>query len=144
MSTFNRRSMFGLVTVSGAAAAGLLRGGIAGATEGPSSYTPTWPSVDQHPPAPDWFQDAKFGIYFHWGVFSVPAFANEWYPRNMYFAGSNENRHHVDTYGDPSVWPYHNFLRPGLRLMTTTSFDVGSVSCKVRCRSARIAEHSLE
>jgi alpha-L-fucosidase len=102
--------MLGLVTVSGATAAGLLRGGLAGATEGPSSYTPTWPSVDQHPPAPEWFQDAKFGIYFHWGVFSVPAFANEWYPRNMYFAGSGENRHHVDTYGDPSAWPYHNFV----------------------------------
>ncbi|WP_239311417.1 alpha-L-fucosidase [Plantactinospora mayteni] len=97
--------------MTGAAAfTGLLRVGDAHATEGPSSYTPTWPSVDQHPPAPEWFQDAKFGIYFHWGVFSVPAFANEWYPRNMYFSGSNENNHHRSVYGDPSVWPYHNFI----------------------------------
>jgi alpha-L-fucosidase len=109
-SPISRRTVLGVMTVSGVAAAGLVRGGVAGATEGPSSYTPTWPSVDQHPPAPEWFQDAKFGIYFHWGVFSVPAYANEWYPRNMYFAGSNENRHHVDTYGDPSAWPYHNFI----------------------------------
>ncbi|WP_260478585.1 alpha-L-fucosidase [Kibdelosporangium aridum] len=92
------------------AATGLLRAGTVWATEGPASYTPTWPSVDQHPPAPEWFQDAKFGIYFHWGVFSVPAFANEWYPRNMYIGGSNENRHHIATYGDPSAWPYHNFI----------------------------------
>ena len=44
------------------------------------------------------------------GRFSVPAFGNEWYPRNMYIAGSAENNHHIATYGDPSVWPYHNFI----------------------------------
>src|SRR6059058_4980419 len=76
----------------------------------PSTYTPDWNSVDQHPPAPEWFQDAKFGIYFHWGAFSVPAFDNEWYPRNMYQAGSNANQHHIATYGQPSAWPYHNFI----------------------------------
>ena len=82
----------------------------AAATSGPSSYTASWSSVDQHPPAPEWFQDAKFGIYYHWGAFSVPAFGNEWYPRNMYNNGSAENNHHKRVYGDPSVWPYHNFI----------------------------------
>jgi alpha-L-fucosidase len=106
----SRRTMLNLMSVSGAMAAGLTRTGIATATQGPSSYTPTWPSVDQHPPAPEWFQDAKFGIYFHWGVYSVPAFANEWYPRGMYIAGNNSNRHHIATYGTPSEWPYHNFI----------------------------------
>jgi alpha-L-fucosidase len=91
-------------------AAGLTRFSTAWATVGPQSYTASWSSVDQHPPAPEWFQDAKFGIYFHWGVFSVPAFANEWYPRNMYNNGSAENNHHKQVYGDPSVWPYHNFI----------------------------------
>jgi alpha-L-fucosidase len=91
-------------------AAGLTRFGAAWATAGPQSYTASWSSVDQHPPAPEWFQDAKFGIYFHWGVFSVPAFANEWYPRNMYNNGSAENNHHKQVYGDPSAWPYHNFI----------------------------------
>ncbi|GAA4721043.1 alpha-L-fucosidase [Phytohabitans rumicis] len=91
-------------------ATGLWRGGVAFATDGPSSYTPTWASVDQHPPAPEWFQDAKFGIYYHWGVFSVPAFVKEWYPRNMYFSGSAENNHHRSAYGEPSAWPYHNFI----------------------------------
>ncbi|MBE1495837.1 alpha-L-fucosidase [Amycolatopsis lexingtonensis] len=110
MPEFSRRTALGLITVGGAAAAGLLRGGIASATAGPSSYTPTWSSVDQHPPAAEWFQDAKFGIYFHWGVFSVPAFGNEWYPRNMYISGSSENNHHKAVYGDPSAWPYHNFV----------------------------------
>ena len=33
---------------------------------------------------PEWYRNAKFGIFIHWGVYSVPAFASEWYPRNMY------------------------------------------------------------
>ncbi|MEU8036519.1 alpha-L-fucosidase [Streptosporangium sp. NPDC049078] len=107
-SPFSRRAL--LAGAGGAAAAGLLGSPPAWAAGAPSGYTPTWESVDQHPPAPEWFQDAKFGIYYHWGVFSVPAFANEWYPRNMYFGGSSENNHHRNVYGDPSVWPYHNFI----------------------------------
>ena len=82
----------------------------ASANAGPQSYTASWASVDQHPPAPAWFQDAKFGIYYHWGVYSVPAFGSEWYPRNMYNSGSAENQHHIATYGDPSVWGYQNFI----------------------------------
>ncbi|MEV4313642.1 alpha-L-fucosidase [Actinocrispum sp. NPDC049592] len=108
---FTRRGLLAAAGFTGVAAAtGALRAGAVWATEGPSSYTPSWSSVDQHPPAPEWFQDAKFGIYYHWGVFSVPAFANEWYPRNMYHNGSSENNHHKAVYGDPSAWPYHNFI----------------------------------
>ncbi|MEV8443297.1 alpha-L-fucosidase [Actinosynnema sp. NPDC051121] len=111
VNPFTRRRLLAIAGVTGAAAAtGLLRPGLMWATNGPSSYTPTWSSVDQHPPAPEWFLDAKFGIYYHWGVFSVPAFANEWYPRSMYINGSAENNHHKQVYGDPSVWPYHNFI----------------------------------
>ncbi|MEW9533358.1 alpha-L-fucosidase [Microbispora sp. NPDC049125] len=105
---FSRRTL--LAGAGGVAAAGLLGVRTAWATEGPQSYSASWTSVDQHPPAAEWFQDAKFGIYYHWGVFSVPAYANEWYPRNMYNNGSNENNHHKSVYGDPSVWPYHNFI----------------------------------
>src|SRR6476661_4375908 len=105
---FTRRRLLAAAGATGAAA-GLFKAGVAGATSGPSSYTASWSSVDQHPPTPEWFQDAKFGIYFHWGVFSVPAFGNEWYPRNMYVGGSNENNHHKAVFGDPSVWPYNNF-----------------------------------
>jgi len=105
---FTRRRMLAVAGIT--AAAGLARPGIVWATAGPTSYTPTWPSVDQHPPAPEWYQDAKFGIYYHWGVFSVPAFGNEWYPRNMYDNGSAENNHHKAVYGDPSTWPYQNFI----------------------------------
>src|SRR5262245_29537220 len=110
-SGISRRRLLSAAGITGAAAvAGVWRAGVAAATAGPSSYTATWASVNQHPPAAEWFQDAKFGIYFHWGAFSVPAFGNEWYPRNMYNNGSAENNHHKSVFGDPSVWPYHNFI----------------------------------
>ncbi|WP_371664160.1 alpha-L-fucosidase [Streptomyces sp. NBC_00280] len=109
-SSINRRHFLASATVVAAAtvAGGLF--GAGGAQAAPSTYTPDWNSVDQHPPAPEWFQDAKFGIYFHWGVFSVPAYDNEWYPRSMYSTGSNANTHHIATYGQPTAWPYHNFI----------------------------------
>ena len=44
-------------------------------------YEPTWESLATHNTEPEWFKDAKFGIYFHWGVYSVPAYSSEWYPR---------------------------------------------------------------
>ncbi len=46
-------------------------------------YQPNWDSLTKHP-VPEWFRDAKFGIYTHWGVYAVPEFGSEWYPRNMY------------------------------------------------------------
>jgi alpha-L-fucosidase len=110
-SRFTRRNLLATAGVAGAAAAtGVLRAGFAWATAGPSHYDPTWASVDQHPPAPEWFQDAKFGIYYHWGAWSVPAFGSEWYPRNMWISGSAENQHHISTFGDLSAFPYHNFI----------------------------------
>src|SRR5207245_5251292 len=51
------------------------------AARGP--FAPTWASLEKFQ-APPWYRDAKFGIFIHWGVYSVPAFGNEWYPRNMY------------------------------------------------------------
>jgi alpha-L-fucosidase len=73
-------------------------------------FQPSLASLEKANPVPEWFKDAKFGIYFHWGVYSVPAFANEWYPRNMYLAGSRENKHHIEVYGDPAEWPYSKFI----------------------------------
>ncbi len=59
---------------------------------------------------PRWYEDDKFGIFIHWGVYSVPAFGNEWYPRNMYIEGSKEFRHHVETYGPHSKFGYKDFI----------------------------------
>jgi alpha-L-fucosidase len=75
-------------------------------------YTSSWASVDQHK-TPAWFQDAKFGIYYHWGAFATAMYGSEWYPRNMYnkAGNSNEYKFHLQTYGDPFAdWPYNKFL----------------------------------
>ncbi len=73
-------------------------------------FAPDRASLEKRNPAPDWFRDAKFGIYFHWGVYSVPAFGSEWYPCTMHQKGSGENKHHLATYGDPVKFGYHDFI----------------------------------
>jgi alpha-L-fucosidase len=82
------------------------------------AYAADWESLKNHNPAPDWFRDAKFGIYFHWGVYSVPAFGNEWYPRNMYNKNGGSRRsgssveylHHVKAWGEPTEFGYPDFV----------------------------------
>ena len=74
------------------------------------AYTADWQSLAKHDEAPDWFRDAKFGIYFHWGVYSVPAFGSEWYPRNMHFKDRGEYKNHVAKYGDPAQFGYDKFV----------------------------------
>ena len=73
-------------------------------------YTANWDSLAKYKKTPEWFKEAKFGIYAHWGVLSVPEFANDWYPRNMHIEGTKEYKHHVETYGKPSVFGYHDFV----------------------------------
>lgn len=75
-----------------------------------SKYTEDWASLAAHNEAPEWFKDAKLGIYFHWGVYSVPAFGSEWYPRNMHLPNRKEYKHHIETYGHPSEFGYHDFV----------------------------------
>src|SRR5437870_13887905 len=64
----------------------------------------------QHYEVPEWYRDAKFGIFIHWGVYSVPAFGNEWYPRLMYIDGSAEYKHHIATYGTQDKFGYKDFI----------------------------------
>ncbi|MGC9522928.1 MAG: alpha-L-fucosidase [Anaerolineae bacterium] len=74
-------------------------------------YKPTWESLRQHT-TPQWFRDAKFGIYTHWGIYAVPAKGPNatWYPYNMYREGTEQHRYHVETYGDPSEFGYKDFI----------------------------------
>ena len=74
-----------------------------------SNYIPTWSSLRQYN-APDWFRDAKFGIFIHWGVYSVPGLGNEWYPRNMYIKDSPEYKIHLETYGPHTEFGYKDFI----------------------------------
>jgi alpha-L-fucosidase len=76
-------------------------------TSGP--FQASWNSLQQYT-IPAWYEDAKFGIFIHWGVYAVPAFGNEWYPRNMYQPGTPEFQHHVATYGPHTQFGYKDFI----------------------------------
>jgi len=73
------------------------------------TFRPDWESLRKYE-VPEWYKDAKFGIFIHWGAYSVPAFGNEWYPRNMYHEGSEEYKHHIATYGAQDKFGYKDFL----------------------------------
>ena len=75
--------------------------------EGP--FQPTWESLE-HYVVPEWYLDAKFGIFIHWGLYSVPAFRNEWYSRNMYLQDQPEYKHHLETYGPHKQFGYKDFI----------------------------------
>ena len=72
-------------------------------------FKDTWESLSAYQ-VPDWYQNAKFGIFIHWGVYSVPAFGNEWYPRHMYKQGTPEYEHHLKTYGRHTEFGYKDFI----------------------------------
>ena len=77
-------------------------------------FTPDLESLSAVNKQPEWFKDAKLGIYFHWGLYSVPAFKSEWYAKWMHVKtdkdwASGTYEYHSSTFGDPSVFGYHHF-----------------------------------
>lgn len=72
-------------------------------------YQDNWQSLSQHP-VPQWYRQAKFGIFIHWGIYSVPAFGNEWYSRNMYDPGHREFEFHRKTFGEHRDFGYKDFI----------------------------------
>jgi len=99
-----------------------------------------WDSLKQYQP-PEWYVDGKFGIFIHWGVYSVPAFGNEWYPRNMYRQGTPEFEHHVATFGPQSEFGYKDFIKD----FTAERYDPGAWATLFKDAGARfvvpVAEH---
>ncbi|WP_040308604.1 alpha-L-fucosidase, partial [Asticcacaulis biprosthecium] len=67
-------------------------------------FQPYWESLKSYT-SPDWFRDAKFGIWAHWSPQCVPE-QGDWYARNMYIQGMAQNDFHTRTYGHPSVFGY--------------------------------------
>ncbi len=103
-------------------------------------FQPTWDSLS-HYEIPTWYQDAKFGIFIHWGVYSVPAFDSEWYPRKMYLKNSKDFLHHRETYGPQSTFGYKNFIPQ----FTAARFDPNGWADLFRKAGAKyvvpVAEH---
>lgn len=103
-------------------------------------FDDSWASLKSYE-APLWYRDAKFGIFLHWGVFSVPAFGNEWYSRNMYREGSPEFEHHVATYGPQREFGYKDFIPS----FTMEKFDPDEWAALFRRAGAQfvvpVAEH---
>ncbi|MFZ1973770.1 MAG: alpha-L-fucosidase [Candidatus Acidiferrales bacterium] len=77
------------------------------ADEGP--YRPDWETLQEYE-IPQWYKDAKFGIFIHWGVFSVPGLGNEWYPRNMYQQKEPEFQQHIQKYGPQDKFGYKDLI----------------------------------
>tara|TARA_R110000851_G_scaffold118411_9_gene245853 strand:- start:286 stop:1779 length:1494 start_codon:yes stop_codon:yes gene_type:complete len=87
-------------------------------------YEPNWESIKANYKDPAWFNNQKFGIFIHWGAYSVPAFGSEWYPRQMYMdtatfsaqlklgkKGPNATYlHHKKKWGDQKEFGYKDFI----------------------------------
>ena len=74
----------------------------------PGPFQPTRESLKQYQ-CPEWFRDAKFGIWAHWGPQSAPEMG-DWYARNMYIQGNRQYNYHVKTYGHPSKFGYKDVI----------------------------------
>ena len=103
-------------------------------------FKDNWESLSDYK-IPAWYQNAKFGIFIHWGVYSVPAFASEWYARHMYEEGHPANVHHKKTYGPTNKFGYKDFIP----LFKAEKFDAGEWADLFKKSGARfvmpVAEH---
>ena len=99
-------------------------------------YQPTWDSLARHT-MPNWLRDAKFGIYTHWGPYSVPAHGENGshYAARMYSPGDSYRAHHEKTWGDLKTFGYKDFIP----LLTGENFDPDEWAQLFRDAGARFA-----
>ena len=83
-------------------------------------YEATWTSLQNHR-TPKWLREAKFGIYTHWGLYSVPACGpnGSWYARNMYHKDTPQFAYHEKTFGPATEFGYKDFIP----MFTAEKFD---------------------
>jgi alpha-L-fucosidase len=75
----------------------------------PGRFKPTWESLRQYQ-VPEWFRNAKFGIWACFGPQNVPE-QGDWYARNMYVEGASQNKFHVGRYGPPSEFGFKDVIQ---------------------------------
>jgi alpha-L-fucosidase len=73
-------------------------------------FQPTWESLRANYRSPQWFDDGKFGLSMHWGIYSVPARQSEWYIRYMYGGNAGIMRDHIAKYGPLDQFGYKDFI----------------------------------
>ena len=99
---------------------------------------PTWQSVSDNYTVPDWFNQARFGIFIHWGLYSIPAHINEWYAKHMY---TSDVQWHTEHYGPPDKFGYKDFIP----LFTAKKYDPDAWASLFKEAGARyvmpVAEH---
>ena len=76
---------------------------------GQGPYRDDWESLSAYR-VPDWYKKLRFGIFIHYGLFSVPAYDTEWYPRMMYVKDSKAYEHHINTYGKHTEFGLKDFI----------------------------------
>lgn len=87
-------------------------------TNPPGPFQPTWDSLKANYQIPKWFIGARFGLFLHWGLYSIPAHHNEWYEKHMY-TGGPDGRWHVEHYGPQDKFGYKDFIP----LFTVSNWD---------------------
>jgi alpha-L-fucosidase len=87
----------------------------------PGPFQPTWNSLKANYEVPKWFIGAKFGLFMHWGLYSVPAHHNEWYEKHMYTDGA-DGQWHVEHFGPQDKFGYKDFIP----LFTQSNFNANA------------------
>lgn len=72
-------------------------------------FTPDWDGLSAWE-CPEWFKDAKFGIWAHWGP-QCQAMDGDWYARHMYYEGEGQHRWHLEHFGDPMEYGLKEIIR---------------------------------
>jgi alpha-L-fucosidase len=101
-------------------------------------FKPTWASIRDNHRTPAWLNEAKFGIFIHWGLYSIPARINEWYIKHMY---TTDVEWHTQHYGPPDKFGYKDFIP----LFTVPNYQPDEWASLFRAAGAKyvvpVAEH---
>ena len=112
---------------------------IPGGGVAPGPYKPSWDSLQSQYHVPDWFMGAKFGLFLHWGLYSVPAHVNEWYEKYVY-GHQSTLQWQVDHYGPVGKFGYKDFIP----LFTQAKFDADEWALLFKQSGARFVVPTAE
>lgn len=103
----------------------------------PGPFHADWDSIARNYRPPAWFDQAKFGIFLHWGLYAVPAHHNEWYEKHMYGA---DLAWHTKRFGAPESFGYKDFIP----LFTQEKFNADEWASLFRRAGARLVMPSAQ